>query len=437
MEKVEFVVVGAGVAGLATAMVLAEAGAEVLVVERGDYAGSKNVSGGRLYLGPIRPYLPDLWDKAPLERRVVKERLAMMTSASSITVELNSDRLRAPPYPSYTLLRATFDQWFADQAAERGALIISGYKVDDLVIEEGRVVGIVSAGDEIHADAIVAADGALSFMAEKAGLRKRLVAKNYAVAAKEVIELPAQTIEDRFGLAEGEGAAQLFFGSLTQGMSGGGFLYTNRESLSLGLVVAIHDLMALSNPRQNEEQLPVSPHELLEAFKVRSEIRPLIAGGHPVEYSGHVIPEGGFHALPRLVTDGMIVAGDAAGFALNMGVTVRGLDFALASGVMAARALLRARARGDFSAASLIYYETLLKDSFVWQDLKTFQHTPSFFANPRLFEFYPSVVCDLLERIMWIGEEPKAKLSKTVFRAARQNFLRVGVLKDLLTTWKI
>jgi electron transfer flavoprotein-quinone oxidoreductase len=436
MEKVEFVVVGAGVAGLATAMVLAEAGAEVLVVERGDYPGSKNVTGGRLYLGPVRPYLPDLWDKAPLERRVVKERLAMVTPDSSITVELNSERLRTPPYPSYTLLRATFDQWLADQAAECGALVISGYKVDDLVVEEGRVAGIVSAGDEIRADAIVAADGVLSFTAEKAGLRKRLAAKNYAVAGKEVIELPAQTIEDRFGLAEGEGAAQLFFGSLTQGMSGGGFLYTNRESLSLGLVIAIHDLMTQSNPKRDLEQSPVSPHDLLEAFKARPEIRPLIAGGHPVEYSAHVIPEGGFHALPKLVTDGMIVVGDAAGFALNMGVTVRGLDFALASGVMAARALLRARERGDFSAASLAYYETLLKDSFVWQDLKTFQHTPDFFANPRLFEFYPSMACNLLEQIMWIGEKPKKKLSKTVFQAVRQNF-RTDVLKDLLAMWKI
>jgi electron transfer flavoprotein-quinone oxidoreductase len=437
MEKVEFVVVGAGLAGLATAMVLAEAGAEVLVVERGDYPGSKNVTGGRLYLGPVRPYLPDLWDKAPLERRVVKERLAMMTPDSSITVELNSERFRSPPYPSYTLLRATFDQWLADQAAERGALVISGYKVDDLVIEEGRVAGIVSAGDEIRADAIVAADGALSFIAEKAGLRKRLAAKNYAVAAKEVIELPAPTIEDRFGLEEGEGAAQLFFGDLTQGMSGGGFLYTNRESLSLGLVIAIHDLMEQIKPGRNVEQSPASPHDLLEAFKARPEIRPLIAGGHPVEYSAHVIPEGGFQALPRLVTDGMVVVGDAAGFALNMGVTVRGMDFALASGVMAARALLHARERGDFSAASLAYYETLLKDSFVWQDLKTFQHTPDFFANPRLFEFYPSVACDLLERIMWIGEEPKKKFSKTVFQTARQNFLQAGVLKDLLGAWKI
>jgi electron transfer flavoprotein-quinone oxidoreductase len=429
MEKLEVVVVGAGVAGLAAAMVLAEAGVEVLVVERGDYPGSKNVTGGRLYLEPVRPYLPDLWDEAPLERRVVKERLTMLSPSVSTTVEVSSERFRQAPHPSYTLLHSTFDRWFADQAAERGALIIPGYKVDDLVREDGRVVGIVSAGDEIHADAIVAADGALSFMAEKAGLRAKLDAKEVAVAAKEVIELPSQTIEERFGVEEGEGIAQLFFGSLTQGMFGGGFLYTNHESLSLGLVVAIHDLM--------EKDPPVSPHDLLEAFKARPEIRSLIAGGHPVEYSAHIIPEGGFRALPRMVTDGLVLVGDAAGLALNMGVTVRGLDFALASGVMAARALIRAREQGDFSAASLAYYERLLQDSFVWKDLQTFRHMPEFLANPRLQDFYPPVICDLLEQILWIGEEPKEKLSATILRTARQRLLRADVLKDLLGMRKI
>ncbi len=437
MEKVEFVVVGAGLSGLATALVLAEAGAEVLVVERGDYPGSKNVTGGRLYLGPIRSYLPDLWQDAPLERRVVKERLTMMAPKSSITAELSSERFRHTPHPSYTLLHATFDRWVADQASARGAMVISGYKVDDLLQKDGKVIGIVSSGDEIHANAVVAADGALSFMAEKAGLQKPRAAKNYAVAAKEVIELPARVIEDRFGLENDEGAAQLFFGSLTQGIHGGGFLYTNQESLSLGLVLAIQDLMGKSGSDANEGQPTLSPNNLLEAFKDRSEIRPLIADGHAIEYSAHIIPEGGLRAIPRFVTDGMLVVGDAAGFTLNMGVTVRGMDFALASGVMAARALLRAREQADFSSASLSYYETLLKESFIWQDLKTFQHMPDFLANPRLYERYPSIVCDLLEQIMWVGEGPKEKLSATILRTIRHNLLRISVLRDLFLMRKI
>jgi len=434
MEKVEVVVVGAGLAGLSAAMVLAKAGAEVLVVERGDYPGGKNVTGGRLYLNPVRQYLPDLWDDAlrsegPFERRVVKERLTMAAPESSITVELNSERFRQAPHPSYTLLHSTFDRWFADQAAERGALIIPGYKVDDLVMEGGRVKGIVSAGDEIHADVIVAADGVLSFMAEKAGLRETRPAKDFAMGFKEVIELPPQTIEDRFGVEEGEGAAQLFFGSLTDGMLGGGFLYTNRESISLGLVLGIHDLM--------DKQPPVQPHDLYEAFKARPEIRPLIAGGHSVEYAAHVIPESGFRGLlSRPVTDGMVVVGEAAGFALNTGVTVRGLDFAIASGVMAGRAILRAREQNDFSAASLSHYERLLRDSFVWQDIETFRHIPNFLTNPRLFDVYPSVACDLFEQILWIGEKPKERFMKTVFRAARQN-LDIGIVKDALGALKL
>jgi electron transfer flavoprotein-quinone oxidoreductase len=437
VEKVEFVVVGAGLSGLAAAMVLAEAGAEVLVVERGDYPGSKNVTGGRLYLNPVRPFLPDLWEKAPLERRVVKERLSMIAPESSITVELNSERFQQPPYPSYTLLHATFDRWFADQAVDRGALVIPGYKVDDLMMDDGRVVGIVSAGDEIQANAVIAADGALSFMSEKAGLREHRAVENYAVAAKEVIELPPETIEERFGLENGEGTAHLFFGSLTEGMSGGGFLYTNKESLSLGIVLTIHDWIEKFDLERGDETSISSPHELLEAFKNRLEIQPLIDGGHPVEYSAHLIPEGGYQALPQLVMDGMLVVGDAAGLVLNMGMTVRGMDFAMASGVIAARTLLSARDRNDYSRGSLAAYETSLKESFIWKDLKTFRHMPSFLSNPRLYELYPSVVCDLFEQIIWVGGQPKERFSKTIYRSVRQKLLQVGTLRDLLMMRKI
>ncbi len=173
MEKVQVVVVGGGLAGLATAYVLAEAGVEVLVVERGDYSGSKNVTGGRLYLESVRPYLPNVWDDAPFERRVIKERLTMMAPQSSITVELNSSRFHQEPTYSATVLRATFDQWLAEKVGEKGAMVIPGYKVDDLLTEDGRVVGIRSADAELQADVVVAADGVLSFIAERAGLRGR------------------------------------------------------------------------------------------------------------------------------------------------------------------------------------------------------------------------------------------------------------------------
>lgn len=425
MDKVEVVVVGGGPAGLAAAWVLAEAGVEVIVVERGDYSGAKNVTGGRLYLGPVRPYLPDLLEDAPFERRVVKERLTMMAPDSSVTAELSSGAYRGDAPTSVTVLRATFDQWLAEKVGERGAIVIPGYKVDDLLRENGRVVGIRSADAELGADVVVAADGILSFTAEKAGLRGRHDPSKVAVGVKEVIELPAGQIEARFGVDPGEGAAQLFFGSITGGLFGGGFLYTNRASLSLGLVLGVRALM--------ERQPPIQPHDLVEAFKARPEVEALIAGGRPVEYSAHTIPEGGPQGMPRLVTDGMVVVGDAAGLALNQGVTVRGMDLALVSGALAGRAILRAREQRDFSAAGLASYEEGLKESAAFRDFATFRHVPEVLDNPRLFGEYPQAVCDTFEKIMAVGAEPKEKMSRTALRTVRR-FLRPRYLGDL---WKM
>jgi electron transfer flavoprotein-quinone oxidoreductase len=429
-EKVEVVVVGAGLAGLSAAYVLAQAGVDTVVVERGDYPGAKNVTGGRIYMHPLRHYLPDLWDDAPLERHVTRETLTMLAEGSSTAITLDSDRFREEPHHSYTILRSTFDRWLGDKVAEAGAFILPKCRVDDVLLEDGKVVGIVMAGeDEIRADVVVAADGVLSLMAEKAGLRQAQQAKHYAVSAKEVIELPATSIEQRFNLGPGEGAAQLYFGALTKGMLGGGFLYTNKESISLGLVVGIESLM------EREPKLEV--HEVLEEFKARPEIRNLIADGETVEYSAHVIPEGGINAMPRLYSDGIVVIGEAAGLGLNMLLTVRGMEFAVASGVMAAEAIKEAREKGDYSATSLARYEELLRDSFVLKDLHTFRHVLSTMENPRLFNFYPQAVCDIFTELLWIDEKPKSKISSTVIREGLGKFLNWPTIRDALGMLRI
>jgi electron transfer flavoprotein-quinone oxidoreductase len=401
----------------------------VIVLERGDLPGSKNVTGGRIYLSPIRKYFPDLWKDAPLERHVTKEILTLMGETNSTTLELYSDRFNREPYPSYTILRAKFDRWFANIISEKGVFVIPQKNVNDLIMEDGKVMGIRAGDEEIGADCVVAADGILSFLAEKANLRQPFKPKHFALGFKEVIELPSQTIEDRFTLGEGEGAAQLFVGSLTRGMMGGGFLYTNRESLSLGIVVGLHSL----NLREPREEV----YKLLDEFKERPEIKNLIKGGNVVEYSAHLITEGGIHIKPKLYTDGMLLVGDAAGLGLNMLVTVRGMEYAMASGVFAGRTIKKAKEKNDFSAPSLAYYEQLLNESFIMKEMNSFKSSLSILENERLFSKYPQAISDLFEKVMRIDEHPKEGLYKTIFQGLKEDFLNLQTFRDWLKFRKI
>ena len=410
MEKFEAIVVGAGLAGLSAAYTLARNGIEAVVVERGDYPGAKNVTGGRLYLNPVKKYLPDLWpallNEKVLERPVAVELLTMTAPETSTTLRFRSEKFAHPPYHSFTVLRGVLDRWLAKKAEEKGAMLVTKNRVDELIRENGKVIGVAAGGEELGAETVIACDGVLSLVAEKAGLRIPGLPRDFAVGFKEVIELPPRSIEERFSLGENEGAANLFLGSLTKGRFGGGFLYTNRSSISLGLVLRIQDLMEV-RPLQEASRF-------LDEFKTRPEIVPLIAGGETVEYSAHILPEAGFGGLIRPFADGLLIAGDAAGFSLNVGLTVRGMEFAMASGVLAARTFMQAREKKDFSASSLSIYQRFLQESFVGQDFKTFQHAPRFLDNPRLFDHYPQLIGEILQNLFYIGADPKQRLYATV-----------------------
>ncbi len=406
MEKFDVIVAGAGLAGLAAAYTLAQEGVEVLVIEKGDYPGAKNVTGGRLYVNPVRELLPDLWKKAPLERFITREGASIMAGERSINVEYYGNELTQEPYQSYSILRAKFDRWFAKQAERKGAMLVSKSRVDDVIIENDQVVGVWAGGDELRADVVIACDGVLSLLAEKAGLRKPGNPHDYAVGFKEVIELDSTLIEERFGLEGNEGAARLFMGEVTRGKFGGGFLYTNKDSLSLGIVVGIKDLM--------EDSPAVQAPILLDEFKQRPEIARLIKGGESVEYSAHVIPEGGLKAIGKLYGNGILLAGDAAGLAMNIGITVRGMEYALASGYYAAQAVLQAREKEDFSAGSLSGYEKLLNDSFIMKDFAAFKEAPAVLDSPRFFKHYPELLGNIMKDVYEVPAGPKNRLYPTI-----------------------
>jgi len=423
MERVDCIIVGGGLAGLSAAYGLASEGLDVMVLERGDYSGAKNVTGGRLYVSPLRDIYPELWQKAPLERAVARERITFMGDGTHTTVEVAGDSLGGVSPQSYTVLRARLDRWLADKVTEKGAMVVPKMKVDELLRQGERVIGIRAGEDEVGADVTVIAEGALGLLGTEAGLRSKPIDREYALGFKEVIEFPPGVIEDRWNLNPGEGAAHLFMGAVTKGMLGGGFLYTNKECISLGIVVGMRAMK--ENPAQ------IEAHTLLDELKEIPHIRPFVAGGTVAEYSAHAIPEGGIAHIPRLYGHGYVMVGDAAGLSLNALVTVRGMDFAIASGYLAAQAIVQAKKAGDTEAAGLARYDRALRQSFVVKELETARAYPRITENPRLFTHYPQAVNRLTGSVFAVGPQPSGRLVKKVWRGVRRDLLSVATLKDL------
>ncbi len=419
MADYDAIVVGAGLSGSAAALCMAKAGMSVLVVERGDSPGSKNMTGGRIYGHSLEKIIPGFAEEAPVERKVIREKISMLTGESCFTMDFSSSRFAAPASASYTVLRSEFDPWLAAKAEEAGCDVVSPAVADDLIYENGKVSGVRAGEDELTADVVLLADGVNSPLGRKAGLKKELAPNMVAVGVKEVVELPKGVINDRFGLEDGEGAAHLFAGASTGGLVGGGFVYTNKESLSVGLVVSVH---ALAGSRT---RLP----DLMEAFRESSPLKLLLAGGKLVEYSAHLVPEGGMNMLPTLAGDGVMLLGDAAGFCLNFGYTVRGMDYAVASGMLAAETALEAKNKGDYSAAVLGGYKNRLERSFVLQDLETHKRAPDFIEHtPRLYKEYPELAEELFTSLFTVNGPSRLFIKKALPAVSKAGLF--GLLRD-------
>lgn len=404
-EKFDAIVVGAGPAGCAAAYTLAQAGLETLLIERGDFAGAKNVIGGILYSKVLSDLFPGFWEEAPVERHIGKRVITFLSEDSAFSVDFRSQKFDQPPYNGFSILRSKFDKWFAGKVEDAGAMVVTGIKVDEFVFNDGQVIGIKAGEDEMLADVVIAADGVNSLLAKKAGLRtKEFAPDQIAVGVKEVIALPRATIEERFNLEGDDGVANEFVGFCTRGVQGGGFLYTNQESLSLGIVTQIDSL----------RKSHLKPLDLIEEFRLHPMIKNYVRGGEIVEYSAHLIPEAGLGMLPKLYGNGLLVAGDAAGLVCAIGLTLEGANFAIASGIAAAETVKLAKEKGDFSSATLSHYQKLLEDSFVLQDLKTYRKAPHFLENPHMYSTYPELICHLASKVFTVDGQPKKKISKLV-----------------------
>ncbi|SQI42752.1 Electron transfer flavoprotein-ubiquinone oxidoreductase [Leminorella richardii] len=423
MHENEFdvIVIGGGIAGSSCALQLARAGISVLLLERGAVAGSKNLSGGRLYAYSLASLIPDFAQSAPLERQITREKLSMLTQDSAVTLDYQH-----PPFAadatSYSVLRARFDPWLMAQAEQAGAQCLTGVQVDGLIVEQGVVKGVTIGEDRLYASAVVLAEGANTLLGERHGLISKPAPDTMAIGVKQTLALPSDEIEARFALRQGEGAAWMLAGAATKGQPGGGFLYTNRDTLSFGVVCPLAQFDG-----DNE-----GPLALLENLKAHPSLNPLLKGAEVVEYGARLIPEGGLNSLPALSGAGYVVVGDAARLCLNCGHTVRGMDLAILSAQAAAQTLIDARHRSDFSTASLGKYQENLETVGLWALLKRYQRLPDMLLEtPRLFTQYPKACADLMRDLYEISSRPGLPLRSTLWKHARRIGL-MNLIKDLI-----
>src|SRR5919109_470301 len=418
-EKFDAVVVGAGPAGTAAAITMAKAGLQVALLERGAKPGAKNVMGGILYNHYLEEIVGEDWKQAPLERPIIEERRWLMTPEAYIGLDYKNFRNREHPH-SYSVLRARFDAWFAEKAEEAGAFLIPETVVEELIVRDGRVVGVRTGREgDLLADVVVVCEGIGlgSHLLEKAGLKKPLRANQVAMAVKEIIALDPALIESRFNCEPGEGASIECFGTATRGLSGFMFIYTNRDTLSVGGGALLSEMSDVRLAR--EELARRTPNALMNHFKGHPAIKPLIQGGETVEYLAKMIPEGGYRAIPRVHGPGYLVCGDAA--MLSNPVHRDGSNLAMESGRIAGETVIHAKEKGDFGEASLREYRMRLDRSWVMADMKKYDGAvPLLEHNPQLLGKYPQLLDRALDEFFRVDGVSKWDKQRRILRMFRK-----------------
>jgi electron transfer flavoprotein-quinone oxidoreductase len=413
---VDAIVVGAGPAGACAAITLARAGHSVVLLERGPFPGSKNMYGGVVYPRILDQLVPQWWDEAPIQRWVTRRSTMVLTDTQALTVDFRSQAWAAPPYNGATAYRPDFDHWLAGHAEAAGAQLLCSTTVTGLLRDgSGRVVGVRTdrPDGDLRAHVVIACDGVNSFLAKEAAMYPHTDAKHFTLGVKETLALPKDVIDERFGVRGREGVDIEILGG-TSGVNGGGFIYTNLDTIAVGVVLKLPKLA-----KQGKR-----PEEIIATLKAHPAIAPLVEGAELKEYSAHVIPEAGLAMMPEFTTDGMLVAGDAAAMCLAAGIWLEGVNFAMASGMYAGQAAAEAIATGDTSSTGLRGYERRLRDTFVLRDHRKLRRAPELVLSDRVQHLYPQLIAGVVEGMFRVDNpSPKPGLRRILARERK----RVGV----------
>ncbi len=384
----DVVVVGAGPGGSAAALTLARKGVKVLLLERAKAPGEGNVSGGVLYGDFTKGYglmdlLPDFESEAPLERKVLSHEVDILSApdpragsyrryrldGNSILARLGLFTVEIETGHNYTVTRSEFDRWFAQKAAAAGAELMvettasglltdgDGKEGEEQGDQEPAVVGVKTSHGDIRCRVVIDSAGVTSGLVEAAGLRGSLGPRQLYHAVKHVYRLRGEEVDRRFRLREGEGRAVNCFGDFMQGVSGSAFMYTNRETVSVGIVASVDSMVRAFTERFDQVG---TLRDVLEAFESHPYAAELLEGGELLESSAHNIPRGHTAMLKKPYASGYLPTGDALGAFIKIGPLLDGMRRAIASGIMAGEAYLLASESGSYRASNLSRYKDML-----------------------------------------------------------------------------
>jgi electron transfer flavoprotein-quinone oxidoreductase len=426
-ESFDVVIVGAGPAGISAACILADAGVNTAVFERGEYAGAKNMSGGVLYGHNLAQILPDYLERGcPVERNIVESRIWYLSKDAGYSIGYRDNIFgKERKYNVFTVGRAKFDRWFADQAKKKGALIVPGTVVIDFLRDSsGKMIGVKTnrQDGDVSAKVVILTDGVNSPLAAKTGFRPEVKADHVALAVKETIELSPEVIDQRFGVSSSDGVTTEVMGEMTGGMDGVAIVYTNKGSVSISVGANLADFVKTKQ----------KPYELIEAYKQHPMVAPLIAGGKSIEYTAHWLAEGGYKTIPQLVGNGYLIAGDSA--MLFNALHREGSNLAMATGKMAAETVIEALKKNDYSKQGLSIYTHRLSDSFVLKDMKKYQGFPEFLYNThQLFKELPQVAQFTAREMLTVNGVSKKQKQKIIMSEIKN---KIGLFNLAKIAWR-